>query len=286
MLKILFGLTARLPLRVHHAVGALAGWLAYLFSPVYAMRLRENLALSGVCADAKEFSRLVSRNIAESGKGLAELVVVWFRPVEAVRALVTKVTGLEVVSDAERNGRGIIYITPHLGCFDVAALYLAARAPITVLYRPAKKPWLQGTVDAGRERDQISLAPTNLQGVKRLLKALKRGETIGILPDQAPSAGEGEWANFFGRPAYTMTLVGRLARSTGAAVILVCAERLPRGVGYHLYFQKLASPLTGQAGARQLNLAIEQLILRCPAQYLWSYNRFKAPPGVAPPSAC
>jgi KDO2-lipid IV(A) lauroyltransferase len=83
-----------------------------------------------------------------------------------------------------------------------------------------------------------------------------------------------------------MTLVGRLAGSTGAAVILVCAERLPRGAGYHLYFQKLDSPLSGQPGARQLNAAVEQMILRCPAQYLWSYNRFKAPPGVAPPSAC
>jgi len=264
----------------------LAGWLAYLCSPVYARRLRENLARSGVCADPKEYSRLVHRNVEESGKGLAELVVVWFRPIQAVRALVTEVIAIKVVEDAERLGRGIIYVTPHLGCFDVAALYLAARAPITVLYRPPRKLWLQGTVDAGRARDRIALAPTNLQGVKRLLKALKRGETVGILPDQAPSAGEGEWANFFGRPAYTMTLVGRLAEATGAAVILVCAERLARGAGYRLYFQPLDSPKPGLPGALQLNAAIEQMILRCPAQYLWSYNRYKAPPGVAPPSAC
>jgi KDO2-lipid IV(A) lauroyltransferase len=199
---------------------------------------------------------------------------------------VAEAIGLEAVLEAERLGRGIVYVTPHLGCFDVAALYLAARAPITVLYRPPKKLWLQGTVDAGRARDRITLAPTNLQGVKRLLKALKRNETIGILPDQAPSAGEGEWANFFGRPAYTMTLVGRLAQATGAAVILVCAERLAHGAGYRLYFQKLDSPQQGAEGAAQLNAAIEHLILRCPAQYLWSYNRYKAPPGVTAPSAC
>jgi KDO2-lipid IV(A) lauroyltransferase len=283
MLMTLLRIAARAPLALHHGFGAAVGWLGYLLSPIYAQRLRHNLAASGVCDDPAEFPRLVRRNIAETGKGLAELVVVWFRTVDEVRSLVTQVTGLDVVEEAERRGRGIIYVTPHLGCFDVAALYLASRAPMTVLYRPPRKTWLQGVMEAGRRRGGVTLAPTTLPGVKLLLKALKRGETVGMLPDQAPSAGEGAWVDFFGRPAYTMTLVGRLAETTGAPVILTYAERLPGGRGYHLDFHRLDLTQPGEQGIRQLNAGIENLIRRCPAQYLWAYNRYKAPAGTTCP---
>ncbi len=281
MLKSCLGLAAYAPLRLHHAMGVVLGWLSYLLSPTYAQRLRENLAHSGLCTSPRQYNALLHQNIAEIGKGLVELIVVWFRPVEAARRLVTGCTTLHVVEEAEQLARGIIYVTPHLGCFDIAALYLAQRKPITVLYRPPKKPWLHDLVRAGRERDRISLAPTDLHGVRLLLKALKRGESIGILPDQAPGAGEGEWADFFGRPAYTMTLLGRLVASTGAPVVIACAERLPKSAGYHLHFDRLPSLATGREGARQLNRAVEEAVRRNPAQYLWSYNRYKAPPGVA-----
>jgi KDO2-lipid IV(A) lauroyltransferase len=113
-----------------------------------------------------------------------------------------------------------------------------------------------------------------------LIKALRRGEAIGILPDQAPGVGEGEWANFFGRPAYTMTLVSRLQASTGAAVVMAFAERLPGGAGYSLHLERVtADPLTPVA----LNRAVERVVSRCPGQYLWGYNRYKVPAGAEPP---
>jgi len=134
---------------------------------------------------------------------------------------------------------------------------------------------------SGRERGQARLAKADVSGVRLLYKALKRGETIGLLPDQVPSQGEGEWAKFFGRPAYTMTLVGRLAQASGATVLLASAERQPRGEGYILRFEPLpldfSRPVT-----QQINTALEQLIRACPTQYLWSYNRYKVPRGVMP----
>jgi len=112
--------------------------------------------------------------------------------------------------------------------------------------------------------------------VRQLIKALKRGEAVGILPDQAPGVGEGEWADFFGKPAYTMTLAGRLQQSTGAAVVMAFAERLPAGAGYQLHLRRIAAdPL----GAQQLNRAVEDVIRIRPAQYFWGYNRYKKPAG-------
>ena len=276
-------LLARVPLSWLHSAGAALGWFVYLLSPSYSARLRENLLQSGVWRDAAEYQRLLHENIAESGKAGTELMPVWFRPVSEARKLVVSVQSLSLVEEAERRGKGIIYLTPHLGCFDVAALWLAQRNPITVLYRPPKMQRLQPLIEIGRGRGSVHLAPVSLSGVRRLLKALRRNEAIGILPDQVPGVGEGAWAEFFGRPAFTMSLVGRLVEATGATVIMTAAERLPGGRGYSLDFTLVESDLSGQQGVRRLNAAIEQRVRRCPAQYLWSYNRYKAPAGAPPP---
>jgi KDO2-lipid IV(A) lauroyltransferase len=112
-----------------------------------------------------------------------------------------------------------------------------------------------------------------------LLKTLRQGEAVGILPDQVPEDNEGEWANFFGRPAYTMTLVGKLVASTDATVLLAFGERLPSGQGYVIHIEPLdpdgvmAYPPTAQ----DVNDGIERIVRQCPEQYLWSYGRFKRP---------
>lgn len=279
-------LLARAPLSWIHAAGAASGWIVYLLSPSYAARLRDNLLQSGVWRDEAEYQRLLHENIAESGKAGTELIPVWFRSVPEARKLVVSVQSLSLVEEAERRAKGIIYLTPHLGCFDVAALWLAQRSPITVLYRPPKMQSLHPLMEIGRGRDRVHLAPVSLTGVRRLLQALRRNEAIGILPDQVPGAGEGAWADFFGRLAFTMTLVGRLVEATGATVIMTAAERLPKGRGYSLDFTLVEDDLSGQQGVRRLNAAIEQWVRRCPAQYLWSYNRYKTPAGAPPPDAC
>jgi Kdo2-lipid IVA lauroyltransferase/acyltransferase len=129
----------------------------------------------------------------------------------------------------------------------------------------------------------VQLAPANLGGVRLLLKALRRGEAVGILPDQVPGGGEGIWVDFFGRPAYTMTLAGKLAQATGATILLTAAIRLPDGAGYAIHFSEFVGNPAGEDGVRALNAAIEDTVRLEPSQYLWSYNRYKVPAGVAPP---
>jgi KDO2-lipid IV(A) lauroyltransferase len=187
---------------------------------------------------------------------------------------------------AER--RPLVILTPHMGSFEVAARAYTARwgaiQPVTVLYRPARQRALREFQEQARQRPTMPTAPANLAGVRQMLRALKRRETVGLLPDQVPPDGQGVWAPFFGQPAYTMTLAARLAQQAGAHCLVLRCVRLPRGAGYVIHASELVRPLpAGNDAAAQLEAAtivnetMEREILDDPGQYLWGYNRYKQP---------
>ena len=284
-MSALFRLLGHFPLRLLHGLGAWLGRMVWLGSPTYRRHVRENLALA---YPAQEAAAILPACVAHAGRGVLELPRVWMRPqAEAVR-MVTRVSGWELVERAWQRGEGILFLTPHLGCFEITAQYYASHAPITVLYRPPKQAWLKPLIEAGRGGANLHLAPADLSGVRLLLRALKRHEAVGMLPDQVPGVGEGLWAPFFGRPAYTMTLAARLTGASRAAVIMAYAERLPGGAGFHLRLSAPQEEIAGTPEERvaRLNRALEALIRRCPQQYLWGYNRYKIPSGAEPPPSC
>ena len=273
-MTFLFRLLSHFPLSLLHNLGALLGWIVYAGSPTYRRHLQENTQLAGAWAVAARMAA-----VAEAGKGLLELPYIWLRPYAQVVDQVAQVSGWEHVEAAWQADRGSLFLTPHLGCFEITAQYYASFRPITVLYRPPKQAWLRPLMEEGRGAN-VKLAAADLGGVRILMKALRRKETIGILPDQVPGRGEGVWAPFFGKPAYTMTLAARLAEG-GATVLITYAERLPYGAGYHMRVQPLGEPLAATLEERvaQFNAALERMIEACPGQYLWGYNRYKAPHG-------
>jgi KDO2-lipid IV(A) lauroyltransferase len=275
MSRFVMGLVARLPLALLHAAGAALGWAMYGLSPTYRRHLRENLAQAGYTD-----SRTRHEAIAGAGRMLAELPLVWLRPRAEVLALVRRVEGREHVERARAGGGGIVFLTPHFGCFEVAAQVAAAEFPITVLYRPPKLGWMQPLIEEGRGRENVRLARADFSGVRELLAALVRNEAVGILPDQVPGEGEGEWVEFFGKPAYTMTLAARLAARPGSVCLLAFGERLPNGAGFVLHVRPLPEAEPGESGPRRVNRAVEALIRENPGQYLWGYNRYKTPRGA------
>jgi KDO2-lipid IV(A) lauroyltransferase len=275
MLVPLFRLLSYLPLPILHLLGTGAGRLVYLASPAYRKRLQENIRRAG-------YSRHLSAAIGASGKSMFELPFVWCAsPKRVLRT--ARIENWTLAQEALDAGRGVIFLTPHLGCFEIIAQAIAARTSLTALYRPPRKSALKPLIEGARARHNLLLAPANLSGVRTLLKALKNGQAIGLLPDQVPQHGEGVWADFFGKPAYTMTLSAKLHTMSNAPVILSYAERLSWGRGYVIRFVAFEETLGGtpQQQARAINLAMEKLIARCPSQYIWSYNRYKTPRGVA-----
>ena len=258
-------------------MGSALGWLVYLASPSYRRRLRTNLDNAG-------YGQHRRAAIAEAGKAIIELAFVWCADPARVNRHVS-VEDWDLVQRTLDAGKGIVFLTPHLGCFELTAQQIALKQALTVMYRPPRKAALKPLVEDARARQNLKLAPANLSGVRILARCLKSGEPIGILPDQVPQEGEGVWAPFFGRPAYTMTLPAKLALLSKAVIILTYAERLPGGRGWVVRFVPFEGDLAGSPAdqAAAINGAMEQLIARCPAQYFWSYNRYKRPQGVAAP---
>jgi Kdo2-lipid IVA lauroyltransferase/acyltransferase len=255
----------------------MVGWVSYTCSPTYRRRFNSNVAQAGVARPAARAA------VAEAGRLLMELPYLWMRAPSTPKHLALTLSGTELVEAAHREGRGVVLLTPHMGCFEVAAQAYAERYgerhPITVLYRPARKPWLRDIVDTSRTRPGLAAAPATLAGVRQMMRALRRGEAVGLLPDQVPPDGMGVWAPFFGRPAYTMTLAARLVQQTGAALLLAWGERLPRGAGYAVRFVSFEATLPDDPAeaAAVINRAMERLIMQCPHQYLWGYDRYKTP---------
>ncbi len=281
---LLFRILGLLPLRALHALGAALGGVIYRTSPGYRRRLRENLP-----RDLPDRERTLARAVAEAGKQALELAWVWTRPREDLLARV-ETENPEVVEAILAEDRAVLMLTPHLGCFEaIAQSYMwspaGRRRPMLALYRVPRKAVLRPLFELARKRSGLLLAPADLHGVRLMLRALRNRQVVGLLPDQVPSRGEGVWAPFFGRPAYTMTLPARLALANDAIVVSVVALRRPRGAGFLLRWEPLAESLTGDPArdAAMINREMERLIRRCPEQYLWSYNRYKVPAGVEPP---
>ena len=268
-MKTLFRALALVPLPVLHAVGLALGWISFLASPTYRRRFLENARQAGYGLGQ------VRGAIGEAGKLVAEVPRLWFGGPVAIEW-----DGDRHIAAARERGHGIVFLTPHLGCFEVSAqAYALVFGPITVLYRPARKTWLRELVDTARARGRLATAPTTLAGVRQMLKALKAGEAVGLLPDQVPPEGLGVWAPFFGRDAYTMTLSTRLAQQTGATILVAWAERLSWGRGYRVHVRPWTHAVDGDPdkSAARVNAGMEVLIRECPQQYLWGYARYKQP---------
>ena len=274
----LFKIFSLWPLGWAHGLGWLAGWLVFLGSPTYRKRFVSQARQAGVSA------RDWRAAVGESGKLVAELPRLWLG-----RAVRVCWEGDHHIDEALQFGRGVIFLTPHLGSFEITAQAYAERysssQPMTVLYRPARQAWLRGLIAQLRRRPGLLTATTSLSGVRQLTRALRAGQSIGLLPDQVPPWGQGQWVPFFGREAYTMTLAVRLAQQTGATVLLAWGERLPWGSGYCVHVEPLPAqwPPDNQAALRLLNTALEAQILGCPRQYLWAYARYKQPRRETPP---
>lgn len=272
------------PLWAVRAAGFALGWLNWLTSESQRRRMRRNWAIaveSGLLqTPGAQADRLMRESIAHSGLLIAELPKIWC---DASAIRLASHHGFEHVRRALALGKGVVVLTPHLGAFEMAARVVSQQTPFTVLYRPARQLWFRRLMERYRPRPGLETAPASAAGVRKLLRALRAGQAIGMLPDQVPAVGEGEWVPFFGQPAYTMTLPIRLIQATGAAVVWMLALRKPGGWAIHFEPWELPAELLTAPVPEALlamNKSLEGQIAKAPEQYLWSYKRYKKPKRV------
>lgn len=272
MFLFLLKMLAKLPLRWLHAIGRFLGTVVYLLPGRYRNRLQNNAAQAGY--GSAQFAR---RAAAETGAMILETPKVWL---DTQRCLALCHSDDDViVEQALAEKRGILYLTPHLGCFEITARALIQYGPITVMFRPPRQQFIEPAMEVSRNMPGLHAVPASIRGIREFLRALKRGEAVGMLPDQVPSSGDGVWAPFFDKAAYSMTLAAKLALQSNVPIVLTAGERLPKGQGWRIHYLRLNLPAepTIENMVLAINTAMEKLIRRFPEQYLWSYNRYKIP---------
>ena len=264
--------------------GAFVGRLLYHFEPRTRRLIDDNLKQAGL------FSEQTALRVGEeTGVQALEGLWVWQRDPDEIDAL-TEITGdVDVLRQCVREDKALVLITPHIGTFEIAPIIASRRIlkgtskVMAIMYKVPHKGFLRKLAGEGRQIPNILPATADLAGLRQMLKAIRAGNWVGILPDQVPGNGQGVWVDFFGKPAYTMTLPLHFARSFGVPVVMAAAKRVPGG--WSVSLEKWDRELTddNEADCRALNAWIEQAVRTCPEQYLWAYNRYKVPSGVKPP---
>lgn len=279
---ILLHLTSLFSLRITHGIASFVGYIYYLIPNKHTSIANINLQKCFPQLSAKQRKSLLIANLQETAKTAFEMGPIWCWKKQRVLSLVTQVSGREHLQAALDKGKGVIIAAPHIGCWELLGLYLSSHYPMTSLYRPPKDPALEPTIKEVRERFGSNLVPTNARGVKSLYTALQNNHLVGVLPDQDPGRGSGEFRNFFGVPAKTMTLMARLAERTEASVLFCYAERLSKGKGYHIHLRLPPCSMTEDA-ILCTNQGVEMCVNDLPKQYQWTYKRFRSrPEGEAP----
>ncbi|MGH8160225.1 MAG: lipid A biosynthesis acyltransferase [Rhodanobacter sp.] len=285
LLYLLLRLLALLPLRTLHVVGSGLGRLLLWQRGQMVQNTAVNLRIARPSLDETAQAALLREVVVESGKSVSEIVKVWGAGAERALALVREVRGEALLDAALAAGKGVIIAAPHLGCWELLNYWLCRKTPMAILYRPPRI----AVVEQLLRKVRGALAPEQVRadgaGVRTLYKRLAAGGTVGILPDQKPRAGEGEFAPFFGRTALTMVLLPRLAARTGATVLFAFAERLPHGAGYRIHLlpapERLADAGPAVACAA-LNQGVQDCVELAFAQYQWQYKRYSADGLVSP----
>ena len=279
MVSFFLRLMSWLPLSWLYGLGAFGGRMVYRFDQKYAQRLAQNASQAGYVT--KDFWL---KNASESGRGGAELAYLWSDEVTQLLPQI-KVSGWEAVEQLRAQGRGMVMLTPHMGAFELLSLWIGQRVPFMAMYRQPKFAEAEAVMLAGRERLGVQMATADLKGVRMLLRHLKQGHVVGLLPDQVPS-GQGEFvlADWFGRPAKTMTLPVKLLHQAKAGLVVMFAKRVDAPHRFELYFEVVDVPDSGDitADVQTINAHMERLIRMAPEQYLWNYNRYKGAPEVEP----
>jgi KDO2-lipid IV(A) lauroyltransferase len=288
----LLKLQSWLPLSTARVLGSFLGQVLWWCKSRMATTTLINLRLCFPDMPEHERNELARQSMRESCKTLMEGGAVWLWPAKKTLDSIREIINEELLKKSVETGKGVLVISPHLGNWEVIGLYLGqcGYAPSVQLYQTPRKAVLDQLLLKARCRTGATMVNTDNKGVAALLKSLRQGAISGILPDQIPHDGGGEFAPFFGVPAFTMTLLSRLIEKTGAVVVLAYADRLENQKGpdgFRLEFREVDARLYDsnlQTSLAGLNATVEKAIMEAPHLYHWEYKRFRRQPeGVQRP---
>src|SRR5690606_4029492 len=286
LLYLMAWIAGHLPWRCLHALGDGLAWLWSRRDVRESCVARRNIELAFPALDQAGRDALHRAVLRTTARQALETLALWTRPHARNLGLIRESHGTALLDDAIAAGRGVIVAAPHYGNWELLNQWLAARTPLSILYRPPESAIGEAFLQRVRADDEgrVTQVPAEGAAVRQLLRALQAGGVVGILPDQQPKAGEGVFAPFFGIQALTMSLLPRLAARTGAAVLFAYCERIPhagRAPAFALRFEAAPERIADadtSAATTALNAGVERIARRDPAQYQRTHKRLKLRP--------
>lgn len=276
---IILRLIAFLPLSTARSIGRVVGIAMFSLRAKPNKIAKINLALCYPNQTQLQIDKLTKKRMIHLAQTLFETPRLWCKPADWLDKKIYAVEGANHLHQALQDDRGTILLIPHLGNWEVIGLWVAKQATMTSLYQPPKLANLDNWIKSSRQKTGANLVPTNMRGVAALLKALTRGETVAILPDQQPAKKSGDFAPLFGMQALTMTLTHNLLNRTSSQVIFCCALREKGGWKLHFVPADQAIYSSDQKTSLQaMNVGVESMVAMAPEQYQWEYKRFRTQP--------
>jgi KDO2-lipid IV(A) lauroyltransferase len=276
-IRSLYALLACLPLRAIQLLGAGLGNALWLCRTELARTSLINIHLCFPELSAKEQKKLARQSLLETGKTMLETGACWNWSLEKCRSLIRNIEGEQLFAERCADPRGLILLLPHLCTWEMLHPVLSAHTAFTAMFKPPQIRSLDDWMQKVRNRSSAVMVPANRRGVSELMKALKNGQCIVVLPDQEPERESGSFAPFFGLEALTVSLVHGLATKTHAQLLMVNTKRLADGSGFDVVFRDANTVNTPdlRQSLTAMNTIVETAVREIPAQYQWEYKRFK-----------
>lgn len=280
VIRGLYRLLACLPLRLIQFLGAVLGRLFWVTDSRMAKTTIANIRLCFPELSFSEQRKLAQESLIETGKTILETGACWNWSLEKCRTLIHRIDGEELFAERCADPRGLILLMPHLCTWEILHPVLTSHTHFTAMYKPPKIRPLDSWMQTVRNRSSATMVPANRRGVTELVKTLKSGGCIVMLPDQEPERESGDFAPFFDIETLTVSLVHGLATKTNAQLLLVNARRLPDGSGFDVIFRDANAVNTDdlRESLVAMNAIIESAVREIPTQYQWEYKRFKRRP--------
>jgi Kdo2-lipid IVA lauroyltransferase/acyltransferase len=275
-----------LPRPIARFAGIALAWSVYLLHGRLRRVGMRNLELALPEKTKSERRKILRGTFTSLGRQLAE-VCLFPRYTRENMGQVIVYDGFENYERAHSRGQGVLYLTAHLGAWELSAFAHSLQGyPLKIVMRGLDNPYLDALVRGYRTMHGNSVLDKD-NFVRGLLAAMKAGETVGILMDTNMTPPQGIFVNFFNRPACTASGLARIALRTDAAVVPGFSIWDPVLRKYRLRFDPALKLIRTQdeesdvvSNTALFTKTIEGYIRRYPDQWLWVHRRWKTrPPG-------
>ncbi len=276
LFKFIVIVTSWLKLKTAHQWADFFSRLVWRWSEKQRRITSTNIKLCYPELTLDEQTKLAQDALSETIKSMFEMGIIWKKHSKDINQIIDHIHGLEVFETAMSKNQGLLLAAPHFGNWEVLNLWLSKHQGFSFLYKPPDDPKIEKLLLHYRGMGGANQITANAKGVRKIFGVLKEKKILAILPDQQPKNGQGCYAPFMKQPAYTMTLLSKIAGKTQVPVVFAVAERLPNGQGFDLHFKVAPDSMYAdtQTSVKSMNQTIAEMVAINPSQYQWTYKRF------------